>query len=288
MKSLRCTVAIGALFLFAHGVIAQPTAVRVQDRTDPAASPSGLFARANSLYESGDYAGAVEAYLGVVNGGIVDATLYYNLGNSFYKVNDLGKAVLFYERSLRLAPRDRDVRENLALVRTQLKDKQFVAEKNPVIQGIGWLHDNLRTGEMFWFASLSYLLLCTLAMVFIFRRTRVVSMWYRRLSVLSPARLLGLTLTQELLVAIALVSILVATSASSSYLKLQREIHPRDAVVLARETPVFGSPTEDATLQFRIHEGTTVTAGEVRRNWIRIQLPGGLSGWVSANSIQKI
>ncbi|MEE9269596.1 MAG: tetratricopeptide repeat protein [Candidatus Krumholzibacteria bacterium] len=287
MKGATCKVAIAVLVMFAHAVIAQATGASAQDQTDPA-SPSGLFARANSLYESGDYAGAIDAYLGVVNSGVVHATLYYNLGNSYYKVNDLGKAVLFYERSLRLAPRDRDVRENLSLVRTQLKDKQFVAEKNPVIKGISWLHDNLRTGEMFWFASLSYLLLCTLAIVFILRRTRAVSIWYRRLSLLSPARLLGLTLTQELLVAIALVSILAATSASSSYLKLQREMHPRDAVVLAREIPVFGSPTEDATLQFRIHEGTTVTAGEVRRGWVRVQLPGGLSGWVSANSIQKI
>ncbi|MFQ5510286.1 MAG: tetratricopeptide repeat protein [Candidatus Krumholzibacteriia bacterium] len=278
---------VTALLLIAYAAGGGPRRARAEEPV-AAESARALFARANALYESGDYAGAIEAYTGVMDGGVVDETLYYNLGNAYYKTNDLGRAVLFYERSARLSPRDPDVRENLTLVRTQLKDKQFVENKSRLAQRMIWFHDNLRTAEMLSFASLAYLLLCTLAVVFIFRETRFVTIVHHRLSVISPGRLFGLTLTQELLAAIALLVILVATTGFSSYLKLQEEMRRPDAVVLAREIPVFGSPTEDATLRFKIHEGTMVTVGEARRGWVRIQLPGGLSGWVSANSVERV
>lgn len=254
----------------------------------PPVSASDAFVRGNALYESGDYSGAIEAYQQVVVSGVVEASLYYNLGNAYYKTNDLGNAVLYYERSARLSPRSNDVKENLSLVRTQLKDKQFVAGQNPIVQGVIWFHNNLRTGEMLWFASLCYLLLCLLVVLFILRDTRAVSAAYRKLSILSPGRLLGMTLTQETVAAMVVATVLLTTTGLSSYFKLQKELNPRDAVVVVREIPVFGSPTEDATLQFKIHEGTMVTAGEARRGWVRIQLPGGLSGWVAAHSIRKV
>ena len=254
----------------------------------PPASASGAFVRGNTLYESGDYSGAIEAYQQVVAVGVVDVSLYYNLGNAYYKTNDLGNAVLYYERAARLSPRSSDARENLALVRTQLKDKQFVVRQNPIVQGVIWFHNNLRTGEMLWFASLCYFLLCLLVVLFVMRDTRVVSAAHRKLSILSPGRLLGMTFTQEMVMAMVVATILLTTTGLSSYFKLQEELNPRDAVVVVREIPVFGSPTEDATLQFKIHEGTMVTAGEARRGWIRIQLPGGLSGWIAARSIRKV
>ena len=76
--------------------------------------PRALFAEANTAYESGDYEMAIATYLDVVDMGVVDEDLYYNLGNAFYKTGQLGPAILYYERARRLAPRNDDINQNLS------------------------------------------------------------------------------------------------------------------------------------------------------------------------------
>ena len=247
-----------------------------------------IFNDANTLYKEGDYEGAIERYVELVDGGVVDKNLYYNLANAYYKNNNLGKAVLFYERAIRLAPREKDARENLELVRTQLKDKQFVKQQNRVMAFFVVLHNKLSTTEMSVFASVCYIVLCLLATLYILRDSAGLQSFYRRVSIVSPGRLMGLNFSQDLLLAIAIVSILFATSAFSAYKKVDKELSRSEAVVVVEEIPVFSSPTEDATLQFRIHEGTLVTVRDERSGWYRIQLPGGLSGWVARGAVTRV
>ncbi len=248
--------------------------------------PAEVFRAGNTSYEAGDYLAAVEAYRRLTDAGVVNGDLYYNLGNAYYKNNELGHAVLFYVRALRIQPRSDETKENLGLVRSQLRDKQFVKQQNRLVKGLIWLHNNLSTPEMLVFASASYILLCLLTIVFVFRNTRIIAAAYRRISILSPGRLIGLTLAQDLLVAIGIAAILLATSGISSYRKLA--VDRSEGVVLAEEVAVFSSPTGDATLQFKVHEGTMVTISDRRAGWTKIALPGGMSGWVATESIEKV
>jgi tetratricopeptide (TPR) repeat protein len=248
--------------------------------------PAEVFRGGNASYEAGEYAAAIEAYRRLTDAGVVNADLYYNLGNAYYKNNELGPAVLFYVRALRIEPRNDEATDNLALVRSQLRDKQFVQQQNRLLRGFIWLHNNLSTTEMLVFASGSYVFLCLLLIVFIFRNTPAVVAAYRRVSVLSPGRLVGLARAQDLLVAIGVVAALLLTSGISAYRKLA--VDQSEAVVLAAEVAVFSSPTDDATLQFKIHEGTMVTIRDRRAVWTKIALPGGMSGWVATESIEKV
>ena len=249
-------------------------------------NPAEVFQAGNTSYEAGDYLAAVEAYRRLTDVGVVNGDLYYNLGNAYYKSNELGHAVLFYVRALRLQPRNDEAKENLGLARSQLRDKQFVKEQNRLVKGFIWLHNNLSTPEMLVFASASYILLCLLTIIFVFGNTRIVAAAYRKVSVLSPGRLIGLTRAQDLLVAMGIAVILLATSGISSYRKLA--VDRSEGVVLMEEVAVFGSPTDDATLQFKIHEGTMVTINDRRARWTKIALPGGMSGWVATESIEKV
>jgi hypothetical protein len=246
------------------------------------------FEAGNASYEAGEYEAAVAAYTGLVELGAEDKDLFYNLANAHYKLGDLGRAVLFYERARRLAPRDPDVRENLSLVRSQLRDEQFVREQNRLARGIAWLHNNLSSTEMTLFASCCYVVLCLLGILFVFRDTEAVSALYRRLSVVSPGRLVGLRRSQDIILAIVVVGLLFVSSGISAWMKADGEVRRDEAVVVEREAPVFSSPTKDTTLQFKIHEGTVVTTREQRREWTRISLPGGLSGWISTSSLERI
>jgi tetratricopeptide (TPR) repeat protein len=277
MRRRILTVAIVGLTLLSGALsYAQPPDLRER------------FSQANDRYEQGDYAGAIELYEGLEADGVENADLYYNLGNSYYKTANLGKAVLYYQRALRVSPRNSDARDNLALVRMQLKDKQFVTSQNRLLRLLIWFHNNLSAKEMVIFTSLSWVAFCLIILLAIYRETSTVRTFYRWVSVISPGRLLGLRMAQDFAVAAVIAALLLVTSGYSGFEKLQRERKEIGAVVLLEEIPVYSSPTEDATLQFKIHSGTMVDIVERRPKWVRIRLPGRLSGWVESKAVESV
>jgi tetratricopeptide (TPR) repeat protein len=247
-----------------------------------------VFGEANASYEQGDYEGAILGYAALIDSGVVDTHLFYNLANAYYKNDDFGRAILFYIRALRQNPRDDDARENLDFVRSQLKDKQFVPDRNRIISGIMWPHNNMNTNEMAVLASCFYLLFCVLGIGFIFRKSPFFTALYGRISLLSPGRLFGLSSTQDILVAMGIAAFLFLSCGASAYAKIKRDTRRAEAVVVKSEVPVFSGPGLESILQFKIHEGTVLNVRESRDGWIRIQLPGGLSGWVAVRSVERV
>ena len=59
-------------------------------------------------------------------------------------------------------------------------------------------------------------------------------------------------------------------------------------MVLEEEVAVYSGPSTDATLQFKVHEGTTVRVTEAHADWVEIELPGDLSGWIRSNAMERI
>jgi tetratricopeptide (TPR) repeat protein len=291
MRRSRSNAAVTALAILA--VCAGGAALSGRDAAGQTSPPAAAgvreaFAKGNSLYEAGDYGGAVEEYSRAVKAGVADKDLYYNLANAYYKLDDFGRAVLYYERALRLAPRDADARANLELVRSQLRDKQFVRERNRVVRTVAWVDDHLNAREMTLVASICYIVLCVLGIVFVLRDSRYVSAAYRAVSYVSPGRLAGFTKTQDLLAALAVVSLLFASTGIAAHRKSAQERERKSAVIVEEEVAVYSGPAGETTLQFKVHEGTLVRVREARSTWVRINLPGGLSGWVAASAIERV
>ena len=87
-------------------------------------SPLTLVAQSgDDLYRQGDYQGAAEAYEATMAEGLTSPELHYNLGGAYYHEGQMGKAILNYERALRLDPTFRDARENLALANSHIADR---------------------------------------------------------------------------------------------------------------------------------------------------------------------
>jgi tetratricopeptide (TPR) repeat protein len=255
---------------------------------EEAATPQSLFAAGNAAYEAGAYADAVDRYQQVAAAGIVHADLYYNLGNAYFKTGDLGRAVLWYERALRLTPRGDDVSANLAMVRSMLRDQQLVPARGGVRDAALAWHRRLTAGESVVVACAFYALFSIAALCLVFRRTRGVRSVYRVASWVSPARLFGLTMTQDFLLGMAATALVALAFATSAYAKVRdARAHVR-GVVVTGEASVFSGPSEDATIQFKIHEGTIVSVRDGRAGWVRVDLPGDLSGWVEAATVERI
>ena len=80
------------------------------------------FEKANLLYNNAQYVESLENYKEIIDSGYQSAAIFYNMGNCYYKINDIANAILFYERSILINPADEDVRNNLQMVRNSLID----------------------------------------------------------------------------------------------------------------------------------------------------------------------
>lgn len=247
-----------------------------------------VFERANASYDAGDYDEAVSLYGELVEAGVENADLFYNLGNAYYKTGQVGRAILNYERARRLAPRGEDIAENLSLARSLVRDRQFVDEAGWLHRAVMWPHDSLSTRETFVLTSVWYGLLILALLGLVFRDTKWVSRVYAPLSMLSPGRLLGLDKTQDFILAICTTFLLAAVTGTSAYAKYREETQRARGVVVQEEVAVYSGPSTDSTLQFKVHEGTVVRVADERDRWAQVRLPGGLAGWVPRGTFERI
>ncbi len=82
-----------------------------------------LYRQGNLLYEGGKYAEASRTYERIIVRGLRNGHVYYNLGNAYYKQDQIGRAILAYERASRLIPRDGDLKNNLELANERTVDQ---------------------------------------------------------------------------------------------------------------------------------------------------------------------
>ena len=81
-----------------------------------------LWNKANTAYINGDFHAAADTYEELLSRGVSSMKLYYNLGNAYFKDDRIGKAILYYNRALRLAPGNDDIRYNLSVAEARTKD----------------------------------------------------------------------------------------------------------------------------------------------------------------------
>jgi hypothetical protein len=222
---------------------------------------TGLYAEGNVLYREGLFEEARQRYLAATETGVRDARLFYNLGNSCFKSERLGEAVLWYERALHLAPRDQDVLANLRFLR-RVKRDQDPADDGDVIYRL-YLLPTLN--ELFAATSLGLfgLLLC--------------ACWrlWRRPGMSAQVVIVGLGLS--------VFGVGIVTGA-----RLHRELTLTEAVVLVEEGTARSGPESAQTSVFVVHEGTKVVVERREAGWLLVRLTNGLGGWLPADVVTVI
>jgi tetratricopeptide (TPR) repeat protein len=236
-----------------------PTAVLAQSPTDLT-----TLAVANQLYENGRYAEAAQTYEQLVAQGFHDPTIYYNLGNAYYKQADIGRAILNYERAARLAPRDTDIRANLQLAREQLVDQMAP--------------DDSTLSRITLFAR-SWLTLNEMAVA-------ALTLWFLLAACWLLYRRRPTTLLKSLA---ALTAVLLLGGIFSLGTRLYLETSRPAGIIIAPETAVTNTPGSQQPGQFTLHSGTAVTILDHHPQWTRISLSGDqLQGWVPAGAVTAV
>ncbi|MDR0962174.1 MAG: tetratricopeptide repeat protein [Mediterranea sp.] len=225
-------------------------------------------AEADSAYTKGDYASAISLYETLLQEGEA-AELYYNLGNSYYKSDNIGRAILNYERALLLAPGNADIRANLEIARARTVDKVIPV---PEIFFVAWTKSliNLLSADH-WskIGIVAFLLLLgSLSLYFFTKQTA-----------LRKAGFIGGILFFCLVVA------------ANIFAYRQKSVltHRTHAIVLTPSVTVTSTPSESGTSLFILHEGRKITVKDnTMREWVEISLEDGKVGWVPAASIEII
>jgi len=223
---------------------------------------------ADSAYARGNYQQAVKDYEALLKQG-VSTDLYYNLGNAYYRMDEMPHAVLNYERALLLSPGDRDVRFNLQMARSKTIDK-ITPETEMFF--VTWYHSLVNLTSVDGWARLALVALAlaiVLALLYLFAER----VWLRKLGFFGAFGLI----------------ILFVCANIFAYAQKQGFIHRSGAIIMAPAATVKSTPAKQGTDLFILHEGTKVeiTDGAMKQ-WKRIRVADGKEGWVETSQIEVI
>ncbi|MDA8141595.1 MAG: hypothetical protein M0036_23375 [Desulfobacteraceae bacterium] len=214
-------------------------------------------------YEKGDYRGAIEKFDAIAQSGVASGKLFYNLGNAHLKINDLGAAILWYERAHLLLPNDPDLRFNLDYARSLTKDAPEEAVSPLVRIAFFWNYQfSHRTLNI---AAISTNLFCWL-LLGLWRLTRRRG-WLRAAWVVGVPAL-----------------ILVLTAAFNFYGLAQRH----QAIVLPAQIAVRSGLEQTSTQLFVLHAGAKVSVVKQLKDHYQIRFSEDKIGWVDRETVGVI
>ena len=233
-------------------------------------SPASAITKteADSAYVRGEYQQAIKDYEALLKQG-ASADLYYNLGNAYYRTENITQAVLNYERALLLSPSDRDIRFNLQMARSKTIDK-IIPEQEMFF--VTWYRSLVNLASVDGWARtalISLALAIILALVYLFSDR----IWLRKIGFFSAIFLIAVFLCSNLF----------------AHQQKQQLVHRKGAIVMSPAITVKSTPAKNGTDLFILHEGTKVTITDASmKDWKEIRLADGKEGWVETKQIELI
>ncbi|MDR1667929.1 MAG: tetratricopeptide repeat protein [Bacteroidales bacterium] len=226
------------------------------------------FQKANEAYNQKDYTTAILLYEELISEGYKDAMVYYDLGNAYFKDDQLAKSLLWYERALRLNPGNEDVKHNISFVNQQTIDN---IEVQPAFFLKTWFCAvrDLFTVEL-W-AIISIILVC-LGCISI-----------ALLLILSSARWrMGLFVTACIVVVFAVLSIVFGS------LQKGNANRKDEAIIMQKIITVKSTPDVSGTDLFTVHEGIKIQITDKAGSWIEVRFSNGNKGWIKEDAVEII
>ena len=225
-------------------------------------------ADADSAYAHEHYQQASQLYEQLLKQGF-SAELYYNLGNSYYRMDNFTKAVLNYERALLLSPGDRDIRFNLQMARSKTIDK-IVPESEMFF--VTWYRSlvNLQSVDAWAQTALIALAVAVvLALAYLFGN----AVWLRKTGFFGGLLFVVLFLASNLF----------------AWQQKRAIMNRTGAVIIHSAVTVKSTPAKNGTDLFILHEGTKVNITDgTMRGWKKVRVADGKEGWLETNQIEII
>ena len=221
------------------------------------------FEKANGFYQQQVFDSAQVYYEKITASDIRNSAVFYNLGNTCFRLKKPGLALLYFEEAQKLSPNDPDIRANIRFVQSTLIDRLALPEQSFIEAVLRYLHNLISLSGQLW---LVFGLLLTLSVLF-------------AAGLYAPAHLR--------LWIIYLSSILVfatACGAISLGIKIYSNATLKEAIVLSNAVDALNQPNGGKVL-FTVHEGTKFRVLKQIGDWSLVGLPTGVSGWIPTSSL---
>lgn len=227
-----------------------------------------LFQKANQYYKEKKFSKAITTYNELINKGIVNSDIYYNLGNAYFKNAQVAEAILFYERALKLNPDDEDIKFNLKIANLKIVDK---INPVPKLFFIEWYESAYKT-----FSSETWAKLLVITIWSFFSLLLIYFLVYN-----ITIRKIAFFSSLFSLILIILFTIFAAEQYSNENSK-------NEAIILSPTVYVKNSPDEKSTDLFILHQGTKVKILDKVDTWNKIKIEDGNIGWIPVSTIEII
>ncbi len=249
--------------LLALAVLASRASLGAADASSEARAGE-LFARGVAAYGERRYSDAAAQFEEIRKLGLESGEVDYDLGSAYYRLGDVGRAILNFRRAERFFPRDPDLKENLAMALERAKERAPGAGDLPWQKAYAAFRQSLSLAEekMLFLSAYTLAALALLGSIFALR---------------APLRRVGMGLG------------VIAILLGASYLtRLHDERSRPPAVALAAEIDVRTGPGEDYSVHFVVHAGAEFRVVEVKGEWSKIAISADRKGWLRSSTIGHV
>lgn len=262
-KIMKTGWLIALMMLLSCGIIKAQ-----EEQQSPEILPQEKYIEALEDYKSDNFAAATVKLQDLYDSGYDYFEVCYNLGNCYFKMNDMASAILYYERADKISPGNENVKHNLEVANKQIVDKIEVV---PAL-----FYARLWSSITGWLDVTQWAYCCLL--VFLLLAAAVVLIVVSKKLVARKSALI----TSVLLLLVFIFVLCINISLKKRYDSKD------DAIVFTPTVSAKGSPTETGVDIFVIHRGTKVNIEDNIGDWIEIKLSDGKTGWIKMKDVKTI
>jgi tetratricopeptide (TPR) repeat protein len=217
---------------------------------------NNYFVKANDLYKKGDFKNALDIYKDINSQGYYSKELFYNMSNSYYRLNNLGSAIQYIEKAYRLSPRDSDIKFNRNFLYNQTGQTENLSDTIAAFISMN---------------ELLFICLCLFSLLFL---VMIISKYYNQ--------------RWLFWIKFSIVSLL-ALFVIWLYLSYSKFYKNPIAIVLNTQANIYSGPGDDNSISFTIPEGKKIIILNKRENWYEIGVKDqGLRGWINRNDVGEV
>jgi len=231
-----------------------------------AVNADSMFVQGNWYFEDEKFIHAARTYEQLL-GSVEHADLYYNLGNAYYRMGEVGHAVWAYEKGLKFEPRNTDLKHNLELVNTRVQDRITMPDGFALLDWYRAFKNSQTVNDLLIWGS-TFLLLVGLVYV------------------LGQFRFMGAKGVSRLQTVFVILTLVFHGFCLDKFWDVSET---KEGVVVSTKVNVYSVPAvRDEMIVFKVHEGLKAEITQVQDNWVEIILLDGKKGWIPVNTIRPL
>ena len=225
------------------------------------------FYKANNYYNNSKYLESINIYESILAEGWESSNLYYNLGNSYFRQNQIGQSIWAYNKALKMDPRNEDLIKNLSIAEAKIKDRIILPDEFYFVKVYGNFKSRYTLKE--WLLAGGIIVLFT-----------VVSFLISEFHIFNNLKI------------VRVVKILILLTVTIHIVILDKFFDEKEhklGIIIDNQVKAYSGPFYgDNSILFSINEGTEVMIKQTQKDWLEIILLDGKRAWITSDKIRLL